>query len=90
MSFIEQQLATTRIDAFLGDAKPTTASMKKLKNQEPSLVRNIFKLTLVLLLVEVQYGGMTYSLKTDALRNGEKKGSTYNGRRGDIQIFNSG
>ena len=30
MSFIEQQLATSTIDAFLGEAKPTTASMKKL------------------------------------------------------------
>ena len=30
MSFIEQQLATTTIVAFLGDAKPPTASMKKL------------------------------------------------------------
>ena len=30
MSFIEQQLATSTIDAFLGDAKPPTASMKKL------------------------------------------------------------
>ena len=30
MSFIEQQLATSTIDAFLGDANPPTASMKKL------------------------------------------------------------
>ena len=30
MSFIEQQLATSTIDAFLGDANPHTASMKKL------------------------------------------------------------
>ena len=30
MSFIEQQLATSTIDAFLGDATPPTASMKKL------------------------------------------------------------
>ena len=30
MSFIEQQLAATTIVAFLGDAKPPTASMKKL------------------------------------------------------------
>ena len=30
MSFIEQQLATTTIVAFLGDAKLPTASMKKL------------------------------------------------------------
>ncbi len=30
MSFIEQQLATTTFVAFLGDAKPPTASMKKL------------------------------------------------------------
>ena len=49
----------------------------------------MFKLPWVLLFVMVQYGGRTYSLKTDALRNGEK-GGTYNGRRRDIQIFNSG
>ena len=30
MSFIEQQLATTIIVAFLGDAKPSNSSMKKL------------------------------------------------------------
>ena len=30
MGFIEQQLATTTIDALLGDAKPPTVSMKKL------------------------------------------------------------
>ena len=30
MSFIEQQLATTTIVAFLGDAKPPAAAMKKL------------------------------------------------------------
>ena len=30
MSFIEQLLATSTIDSFLGDAEPPTASMKKL------------------------------------------------------------
>ena len=30
MSFIEQQLATSTIDEFLGDAKPPTVAMKKL------------------------------------------------------------
>ena len=30
MTFIEQQLATTTMDTFLGDAKSPTASMKKL------------------------------------------------------------
>ena len=30
MRFIEQQLATTTIVAFLGDATPPAASMKKL------------------------------------------------------------
>ena len=64
-------------------------SKAQTKNQEPSLVRNIFKLTWVLLFVQVQYGGRTYSLKTDALRNGEK-GGAYIGRRRDIRIFNSG
>ena len=32
MSFIEQQLATSTIDAFFGDAKSPTASMKMIKS----------------------------------------------------------